>query len=100
MPMPPYPIHCYTEGCPNLATYKIAARWSDGRQSELKTYALCCEPCLPQRYRASVEKSKACRLSAGETLEEPGIYKMKRGTRDQQLTRLPELEQSLAGNTD
>ena len=26
MPMPPYPIYCYTPGCKNLASYKIAGR--------------------------------------------------------------------------
>jgi hypothetical protein len=42
MAMPPYPIYCSGKGCKNQAEYKIAARWSDGVVSELKTYALCC----------------------------------------------------------
>src|SRR5256885_1594403 len=30
MPMPPYPVSCYTRGCGREAVYKIAARWSGG----------------------------------------------------------------------
>src|SRR5262245_58041417 len=90
--MPPYPIYCYTNGCPNLAVYKIAARWSDGVIRELKTYALCCADCLPRWFRQSCDRRAACRLAAGETLESPGIYRLQHGRRDQELERLPELE--------
>jgi hypothetical protein len=95
MPMPPYPIYCYTKGCPNLAVHKIAARWSDGVIQELKTYALCCADCLPKWFAQSRDKQAACRLTAGETLEPPGVYRLERGRRDQKLTRLPELEEQL-----
>ena len=95
MAMPPYPIYCYTKGCKNLATHKIAARWSDGVVSELKTYALCCADCLPAWFRQSRAKQQAGRLTAGETLEACGIYELQRGTRDQQLERKPEMEQQL-----
>jgi hypothetical protein len=96
MPMPPYPIYCYTKDCPNLAVYKIAASWSDGVTSELKTYALCCADCLPNWFRQSRAKQAACRLTTGETLEPPGIYRLERAQRDRQLTRLPELEAQLS----
>lgn len=95
MAMPPYPIYCYTKGCKNLATHKIAARWSDGKVSELKTYGLSCADCLPQSFRASRARQKMSRLVPGETLEECGIYHLERGTRDQQLQRLTSLEQEL-----
>jgi hypothetical protein len=93
MPMPPYPLYCYTRNCGRPAVYKIAARWSDGITQELKTYGLCCRECLPERFRASRQKRAACRLAAGETLEEPGIYSLERGQRDADLHRLTELEQ-------
>jgi hypothetical protein len=96
MPMPPYPIVCYRKDCGRPAVYKIAARWSDSVTSELKTYALSCEECLADWYRRSLEKQAACRLARNETLERPGIYRMERGQRDRQLTRLPELEEKLA----
>jgi len=95
MPMPPYQVFCSSHDCKNPAEYKIAARWSDGVTGELKTYALSCTACLPQWLRSSRKKQATCRLAAGETLEVPGVYHMKRGHRDQELQRMPELEQEL-----
>ena len=96
MPMPPYPIYCYSKGCERTAVYKIAARWSDGLTEELKTYALCCEECLPEWFRDSRAKQAACRLAPGETLDAPGIYALERGQRSADLKRLRELEDKLA----
>jgi hypothetical protein len=93
--MPPYPIYCHRKGCGKPAVYKIAARWSDGATEELKTYALCCEECLPDLYHRSREKQKACRLAARETLETPGVYRLQHGQRDRGLERLKELEDCL-----
>jgi hypothetical protein len=61
MPMPPYPISCYTSDCGRLAQYKIAARWSDGVTQELKTYALTCPECLAAWFRQSRTKQAARR---------------------------------------
>lgn len=97
MPMPSYPIYCYTKDCKDLAVYKIASRWSDGVVRELKTYALCCADCLAVWFHKSRQKQAACRLTAGEILEPPGIYHLERGHRDVQLQRLPELEKQLTG---
>jgi hypothetical protein len=94
--MSSYPIYCYTPHCGQLAVYKIAARWSDSVTGELKTYALCCEKCLPDWYRKSREKQAACRLAKRETLETPGIYRLKHGQRDRGLERLTELETQLS----
>lgn len=95
MPMPPYLIHCYTKGCKNLAVYKIAARWSDGLASELKTYGLCCETCLPAWFQKSRQKQMQCKLTTGETLDPAGIYFLAAGERDRRLARVPELEEKL-----
>jgi hypothetical protein len=97
MPMPSYPLYCYTRGCGRLASHKIAARWSDGVTEELKTYALSCTQCLPEWFRRSRQKQATCRLAAGETLDMPGIYHLERGHRDQQLRRLVDLEKEIAG---
>jgi hypothetical protein len=94
--MPSYPVFCSTRDCKQLAVYKIAARWSDGVTGELKTYGLCCADCLPRVFRRSLEKQAACRLAPGEILEPPGIYGLKHGSRDRQLTRRPDLEEQLA----
>jgi hypothetical protein len=93
--MPPYIIRCYQPGCANEAVYKIAAQWSDGITSELKTYGLVCESCLAEWYRRSLAKQAKCRRAPHETLEPPGIYRLTRGSRDAQLQRLPELEERL-----
>jgi len=95
MPMPPYPILCYRKECGKPAVYKIAAQWSDGITRELKTYALSCEECLGDFFHRSRQKQQACRLTPGETLEPPGIFRMVRGQRDRVLERLPELEEQL-----
>jgi hypothetical protein len=96
MPMPPYPIYCITPGCKNLAGYKIASQWSDGVQRELKTFALSCEGCLAKWFQASRAKAKGSRLTANETLDPPGIYRLERGLRDRALERLEDLERKLA----
>jgi hypothetical protein len=92
MPMSRYPVFCHTPNCGKLASFKIAARWSDGTTGELKTYALSCPDCLPALYERSVVKQKACRLAAGETLETPGVYEIARGHRDRELKRRTDLE--------
>ena len=96
MPMPPYPIFCYTPGCGRPAAYKIAAHWSDGITAELKTYALSCPKCLAELFRRCRERQAACKLTQGEILEPPGIYCLERGQRDQQLHRLQDLEREHA----
>jgi hypothetical protein len=95
MPMPPYQVFCSTRDCKHLAIYKIAARWSDGVVSELKTYALSCEEHLRDWFTRSRQKQKACHLTAGETLEPPGVFHLVRGQRDQALERLTAMEQQL-----
>ena len=98
MPMPSYSVYCSTKGCKNLALYKIAARWSDGFESELKTYGLCCPECLPCWFVQSLAKHRQCRLTEKETLDAPGIYQLERGQRDLSLSRRPDLEQQLSQN--
>ena len=94
MPMPPYPVMCYAAGCPNLAAFKVAARWSDGVTQELKTYYLACPVCLAKLHTSAVAKRALYRLTPGETLEAPGIYELHRGERDKILRRRKDLEVS------
>lgn len=92
MAMRPYVVVC--SGCGGSASYKIAARWSDGVTCELKTYALCCPGCVTGQLGRAQAKQAACRLAAGETLEAPGVYELTRGRRDVRLTRREDLERS------
>ncbi|MSU80049.1 MAG: hypothetical protein EXS16_18405 [Gemmataceae bacterium] len=96
--MPPYQVFCQTPDCKKPAQYKIAARWSDGQVSELKTYGLCCEACLTKSLLRARERYRACRLLPGETPEEPGIYLLQHGKRDQSLQRLVEKEATVTAN--
>lgn len=90
--MPPYPVLCYSPGCGAPAAFKVAARWSDGLTDELKTYSLACPACVAGLLAAARVKRAACRVAAGESLDEPGVYERARGGRDRTLTRRPELE--------
>ena len=85
--MPPYPVMCTTPGCCAPARFKVAALWSDCVTSEMKTYALCCELCLPVAFREARGKRAECPLEIGETLGEPAIYE-----RGNALTRRADLE--------
>jgi len=96
MPIPSYAVLCYTPGCEKPATYKIAARWSDGVTRELKTYGLACDRCLAAWFRRAQERHRACRRAPGESLDVPGIYRMSPGDRDQRLERLTEVEKDLS----
>ena len=95
MSMPPYPVMCYAAGCPQLAAFKIAARWSDGITDELKTYYLACPACLSKLYASAMAKRTACRLAPGESLDAPGIYELHRGERDKQHKRRADLEEPI-----
>jgi hypothetical protein len=88
MPLQNYVIRCCTRDCPREAEFKIASRWSDGITRELKTYALCCGECLPECLRQSHVKQSACRLTTGESLEAPDVFRLKRGARDCDLERV------------
>lgn len=83
-----YPVRCSRAGCGQPAIYKLAARWSDGITQELKTYALTCEGCLAESFRQSCAKQAVCRLTPGEILEPPGVYRLVSGQRDRELTRI------------
>ena len=83
MTIPPYPVNCSHAGCEAAARVKIAAKWSDGTTHELKTYYLACEACAPELLTAARAKRKKCRLTVGETLDQPAVYELReRGTAD------------------
>lgn len=90
-----YPLPCQHADCPRPAVYKIAARWSDGLTSELKTYALSCDTHLAELLAESRRRRQRTRTLPGELLEPPGIYQLTPGGRDRDLQRLEEVEEAL-----
>ena len=90
--MRPYPVVCQAAGCDNPATHKIAARWSDGFTTELKTYSLTCAGCLAAELAAATAKQQACRLTIGETLDRPAVYERVAGPAGVGLVRRPDVE--------
>jgi len=87
-------VRCSHEHCREQAAYKVAARWSDGRVSELKTYGFSCSDHLEAVFRASERRRLDYTLAPGESIEEIAIYRYEPGKRDRQLQRLWGLEEN------
>jgi hypothetical protein len=79
--------------CREPARYKVAAPWSDGRFSELKTYGHACAEHLPPVFRAAEERRATYKPAPGETVDEIGIYRYETGWLDWQLQRESDLEE-------
>jgi hypothetical protein len=99
MTIPTYPVYCYQVdsetkvACRELATFKIAARWSDGQTDELKTYYLSCEKCLSRLYQLALAKQVTCPLAQGETLDKPTIFERPKTPGESHLNPRPDLEE-------
>jgi hypothetical protein len=92
--MPTTTVRCTAPDCREPASYKIAAPWSDGSFSELKTYGFACSNHLGTVFRAAEERQHAYSPSTGETVEEIAIFRFEQGKRDRQLQRLWGLEEN------
>jgi hypothetical protein len=87
-------VRCSLPGCTEPAAYKIAALWSDGSFSELKSYGFACSDHLGPVFRDAEQRREDYEPRPGETLEEIAIYKFEQGRRDRQLQRLWGLEEN------
>ncbi|HEY2158489.1 MAG TPA: hypothetical protein VGH33_22855 [Isosphaeraceae bacterium] len=87
-------IHCTDRNCSEAAVYKIAAPWSDGVFTELKTYGFACAEHLGPIFRGAEGRRKHYEAHSGETVGDIGIYKYEAGRRDKQLQRLSGLEEN------
>jgi hypothetical protein len=74
------------------ATYKIAAEWTGGGFTELKTFGFANDACLDRVMRAAIERAKKIRLAEGESLGSMRIYRLDATKHDYELTPAPELE--------
>ena len=87
-------VNCSHPNCSEPAAYKVAARWSDGRFSELKTYGFACSDHLAEVFRDAEARRLDYTLSPGEVIEEIAIYRYDPCKRDRQLQRLWGLEEN------
>jgi hypothetical protein len=92
--MPTTIVRCSLPECREAASYKIAAPWSDGSFSELKTYGFACSNHLGAVFREAEARRGASPPAAGETVEELAIFRYEQGKRDRQLQRLWGLEEN------
>jgi hypothetical protein len=86
-------VKCSMPGCQAPASHKVAAVWSDGRFSELKTYGHACAKHLGAIFRAAEERRAAYKPDPNEAVEEIGIYLYKNGWVECQLQRLGNSEE-------
>ncbi|HKI17912.1 MAG TPA: hypothetical protein VKA15_08525, partial [Isosphaeraceae bacterium] len=63
-------VRCCHAECREPASYKIAARWSDGRSAELKTYGFACSEHVGAVFRDSEQRRREYTPSEGELIEE------------------------------
>ena len=92
--MPSKIVRCSVPGCEETAVYKIAAPWSDGVFTELKTFGFSCADHLGPVFRGAESRRKHYAAHGGETVGDIGIYKYELGKRDKQLQRLSGLEEN------
>jgi len=87
-------VQCSHTDCREPAAYKIAARWSDGRVAELKTYGFACGEHVGVVFRDAEIRWREYSAGPGESIEELAIYRYEPGKRDRSLQRLWGLEEN------
>ena len=86
-------VKCSLPECREPASYKIAAPWSDGTFSELKTYGFACQDHVRDVCREAEVRWLDYEPVAGEAVERLGIFRFAVGRGDRQLERDRELEE-------
>jgi hypothetical protein len=88
-------VRCSWHDCEEPAVYKIAAPWSDGRFSELKTYGFACADHLKDVLGSAEARWLDYEPVKGEIVQDVGIYRYEPGKSDRQLQRDEDIEDSL-----
>jgi len=86
-------VRCSKSKCGKPAAYKIAAPWSYGQFSELKSYGLACSEHFGDTYREAQGRSKEHHASGEEAVGEISVYRYEKGKLDKHLERLGGLDQ-------
>ena len=74
------------------AKYKIAAAWTGGDYSELKTYGFADDECVVDVFRAALDRLTKFRSCEGETVGELHIYFLDSQRSDVALERASDVE--------
>jgi hypothetical protein len=85
-------VPCSIPHCPNTATYKIAASWTDGCCEELTTYELACVQHFAQAFREAERRKHVYPPTSTERVGELGIYRFLPGQDSGPHLRLRGLE--------
>jgi hypothetical protein len=90
-------VACGAPECGSPAVYKIAAPWSVGRFSELKSYGLACAGHCGDVFKAALKRVKIHPPSPEEHQGEIGIYAFEKGKHDREMPRQPAMEAEYRG---
>ena len=92
-----FTVYCTDAECADRpAKYKIAAEWSAGGTTELKTFGFADDVCLERVYRSAQERSRQIRLSEGERTGRLRVLLLDTCLHDYELQPAREWEQKLA----
>lgn len=69
-------VRCSHPNCLGPAIYKVAAPWSDGRFSELKTYGFACVDHLADVLRSAEARWLDYEPVREETVQDIGVYRL------------------------
>jgi hypothetical protein len=86
------PVTCGVPGCDQPAEYKIAAPWSAGRFSELKTYGLGCEAHYADLYRDALRRRKTHPPTSEEAQGDIAVFKFAKGKAGARLEQVAKPE--------
>ena len=91
-------VRCTDNQCADReAKYKIAAEWSGGGYSELKTFGFADDECLERVFKAARERAAKIRIVEGEGLGDLRIYQLQPKRHDFELERMTQLEEQFVG---
>jgi hypothetical protein len=79
------------------AKYKIAAEWTGGELTELKTFGFADDECLERVFRAAQERAAKIVCAEGEHIGEMRVFFLDPHKHDLELRRATDLEQALGG---
>ena len=87
-------IYCsHPKHSSETATYKIAAEWTGGDHSELKTYGFANDACIVDVYRSAQERASRFRPCDGEILGDLRIFRLNPIHHDYELQRAVDVEE-------